>query len=766
MGKRKRKASRKKASRRWGRWGAGILSMAVVMTLVTLALWARCGPGGCPDLHLLDGYTFDGGNVLLDRNGNELSTLHPLERVVVALDSIPTHVVDAFVAAEDHRFRRHRGVDWVRVAGAALSNLHQGRISEGASTITMQLARTVFPDRLPRVDRTLRRKLMEVRVASQIETRFSKDEILELYLNHVYLGGGAYGIQAASRYYFDRPVTQLTVAEAAMLAALAPAPALLDPRRHPDRARQRRDRVLELMERRDMLPNSERAQATGAPLGVTREPPLPAAIHPAPYFVDLVRQEMDSIFGRGGYGSGLKIHTTLDPALQTAAEEELERRLDAVERGVFGSYRGPRFDPSLPGTAAGTDYLQGAVVIMEVGTGDVLALVGGRSFAHSRFNRASAGRRPVGSAFKPFVYAAALRNGFVASQPISDRPFTLVGSGVSDWTPRNYDGTHGDQVGMREALVQSLNVPTARLAMEVGLPEVTAAARSAGVNGTIPETPAASLGTGSLSPMELTLAYSTLAGLGTRPRPRLIQRVEDQEGRVLHEKGIHLTSAMDARIAFLVTDMLRDVVTRGTGRGALASGYPGPAAGKTGTTQEGTDVWFVGYTPDRVATVWIGHDRPRPILPGATGGLLAAPVWGAIMARSGTGGEAWARPPGIVERSIDPATGMIPARGCHRMVSDGLVNELFLAEYHPAEGCPKRDPAADRGVVSRVVSAVRGLFGRGQEPEEETLPEGPERLSAPGGSGGPRADSYLGADRVPLASGPGHVAEGSSDQNR
>jgi 1A family penicillin-binding protein len=768
MGK-KRKSSRRKSAagaavtRRSLRWRRLALSSGATILGVGILFWMRCGVAGCPDPTALESYTVEGASVLLDRHGREFAVLHPLERRVVPLDSIPDHVSGAFVASEDHRFQRHRGVDWFRMAGAALRNATSGRVVEGGSTITMQLARTAFPEQLPRSDRTLRRKLLEMRVAAEIETRFSKDQILELYLNHVYLGGGAYGVHAAARYYFDRPVADLSLADAALLASVAPAPALFDPRRHPDRARARRDQVLDRMVARGLVSDSAAREAREADPAVVPEPPSPATSAPAPYFVDMVRRELDSIFVRGAPGPGLRIQTTLEPSIQQAAEGELTRILDAVEGGRFGTYRGSRFDPASPGGTGGTDYLQGAVVLMDPGTGQVLALVGGRDFAHSRFNRAVTGRRPPGSAFKPFVYAAALQAGVATSQPISGRPFTLVSEGAPDWSPRNHDGEYQDRAGMRQALVRSLNVPTARLALEVGMPQVVAAARSAGIPGGIPATPAASLGTGSVSPLDLTVAFATLAGLGNRPRARFIQRIEDADGNLLHEAGTELTAVMDPRVAYIVNDMLGDALLRGTGTAALSAGFTGRAAGKTGTTQEAADAWFVGYTSRIVGTVWIGHDRPRSILPGATGGLLAAPVWGGIMARLPDGlsaGGGWARPPGIVERTVDPTSGLVPAPGCRTVDRGNLAPELFLEEFVPATGCPEAGDGGSEGVMSRIASVVRGFFRSEVEAVEE--PPEADRLTAPGeGRSGP--GSYLGLDRIPLA---GESVQRSGDASR
>ncbi len=711
------------------------------LTAALSLVWARCGVAGCPDPRYLIAYQSGGAPVLLDRHGGELTSLHPLERQVVSLHSLPEHVSQAFVAVEDRRFYEHDGIDWIRVVGAALHNLQNPEEAQGASTITMQLARSVFPERIPGSERTLRRKLLEARVAQSIERRFSKQIILELYLNHVYFGGGVHGIEAASAYYFERPAGELTLAESALLAALVQAPARYDPRQFPDRALERRELVLLLMEAQGLVREGLVTEARSQPLVVTDEPPVPGPPTPAPYFVDAVRQALEEALGRRADTRGLRVHTTLDPIAQAAAEEEMHSQLGEIEMGRHGTYTGAPFDPSATAGVGGTDYLQGAMVVMESATGEVIAMVGGRDFRHSRFNRATSGRRPVGSAFKPFVYLAALREGFVASQPIADRPFRLTRAGTEPWSPSNYDGRHRGSVTMREALVHSLNVPTARLAMAVGIPAVVRAARDVGIRDSLPETPALALGTASLSPLELASAYATFAGLGRSAGTSLITRVEDARGRTLLKAHPTPVERIDPRLAYIITDMLGEVVDQGTGSAVRRAGFTGPAAGKTGTTQDATDAWFVGYTPNHVGTIWIGHDRPRTIFPGATGGRLAAPIWAAVMAtlEGSEGGERWIRPPGIVERSIDAQTGRVVSTGCNPR-RRGTPAELFLEEFVPSEDCPR-----PQGFFSRLAGAVRGLFRQrsgegepGRSPDSQSL------------DGSEPAEVILGTGLVPL----------------
>lgn len=731
------------ASRAWRRHARWVPVGALAGLFVLGLLWARCGLAGCPSPDELLAFRPGGAPALLDRDGEEIGALHPLERLVVRLDSLPGHVSAAIIAVEDRRFRSHGGVDWIRAVGAGLRNATSRGAVQGASTLTMQLARSVFPDRIPGSERSLRRKLLEARVAMAIERRYSKDEILELYLNHVYFGAGAHGIEAAARLYFGRPAASLDVAEAALVAGVVRAPSRYDPRRDLERATARRNLVLSLMEAQGRLSAGDAETARAAPIEVTPDRPLLEPPTVAPYFVEAVRQLLERELGPELYTPGVRIFTTLDPGAQASAEAALIERLQAVEAGRHGRYDGPGYDPSIVAETSGTPYLQGAVVVMDVVSGDVRALVGGRDFAHSRYNRAVAARRPVGSAFKPFVYAAAIRAGFVISQPIADLPFEITPTGSRAWAPRNHDGLFRGPVDMRTSLVRSLNVPTARLGLAVGIPAVVQSARDAGLEGPIPETPATVLGTGSHSPLEMAVAYASFAGGGARPVPRFVVRVEDANGRVLWEPGTVRRREMDPRIAYLVTDMLRNAVDRGTGTGVRAAGYRGPAAGKTGTTQEAEDAWFVGYTPRTVGAVWIGFDRGRAIFRGATGGALAAPVWGAVFAQiEGEEPADWPRPPGVVERSVDPRTGFVVAEGCGSP-PDGAVRELFLAEAVPVEACPRADDW-----VTRFASALQRLFGRGRSEAREAeggVAAGPPEETAED------ADPFLGMRRVPLA---------------
>ncbi len=705
------------AGRRLPRWSVrAVWWAAAAAWLLAGVSWGTCGLRGCPDPAELVAYQPESAPVLLDRDGRAFARLMPVDHRVVPIDSLPAYVAPAFVAVEDHRFFRHGGVDAVRVLGAALRDVRSGGYEEGASTITMQLARNLFPQRLAARQRTLRRKLFEARVALGIERRFSKREILELYLNHIYFGDGAYGIDAASRDYFDRPASRLTLSQAAVLAGVVRRPGYYDPRERPDAVRRRRDLVLGLMARQGWITAERARSAAQAELAVADAHASSAGPFAA-YYVDEVRGVLERRFGEKLYGTGLRVRTTLDAKAQRAAESELADQLRAVERGRYGRLRAPKYGAAGGLDASGTRYLQGAVVVLQARTGDVLALVGGRDHRQSRFDRAVAGRRQVGSAFKPFVYAAALRAGFAPTQPVMDEPIAVRLSAHRVWRPTNYEGDYEGLVDLRHALVHSRNVPTVRLAQAVGVDPIAQIARDAGVTADIPRQPSMALGTVSLSPLELTAAYTAFANLGERVAPRFVVSVEDSTGEELWRPPIRREEALDPAVAYVLTDILRQVVDRGTGRAVRSAGFWGTAAGKTGTTSDAKDAWFVGYTPDVVAGVWIGFDQPRPILAHASGGVLAAPVWGRLVRRITDAGSAyddWRVPDGVVYRDVDPASGATVEQGCGTEYGDVPLRVPFVRGSVPDAVCPR--PRSAGGWFSRV---FHDIFGRGDDRAEE-----------------------------------------------
>lgn len=671
--------------------------------------WFLCSDETCPSIEQFAEYKPTQPARLYAVDGRFIGEVGLERRSVVTLDQMPRHVIDAFVITEDKRFYRHRGIDYVRVFGAVVANLKAGGFSEGFSTITMQLARNIFPAQLPSRSRAksavdnLIRKFREAKVARRLEKRFSKEQILELYLNQIALGSGAYGVEAASQRYFGRSVGEITVSEAAMLAALPKAPSRYNPRRFPDRAIQRRNTILELMRRNGALSDADASVAKAYPLRLFRAQ-RGGTGETAPYFVEWVRAELERRFGRQVYENGLRVLTTLDLDMQDAAERSVERQLRAIEAGTFGAFKHITYEEYLARAASGTldgsgtnsPYLQASFVAIDPRTGAVRALVGGRDFEDSKFDRAVRALRQPGSTFKPLVYAAAIRSGRPTTYFLDDEPIEVPQLDGSLWTPQNYDLTFEGRTPLRRALIRSRNLPAIRLAMEIGEGSISELAREFGISTRVPPYPSIALGSADVYPLEMVASYSVFANLGWRTQPNPILRVETLDGRKLYEAAPERVQVLSREEAWLMTDMLKDVVRAGTGASVWSSGFRIPSGGKTGTTNDYTDVWYVGFTADLVAGVWIGFDAPKQIMGNAQGGRLAAPAWTSFMKEvyeRKPSPPDWPRPPGILAIPVDPATGLRAGPGC---VSDAVRTEFFLPGTEPTQECARQG-----GIFSR-----------------------------------------------------------------
>jgi penicillin-binding protein 1A len=676
---------------------AALLVCAVVAVSYALLLgaWFRaCADDACPTTENLGELPSRQTSTIMAADGSVLADVGAERRTFIPLKDISPVVVQAFLAVEDRRFFRHHGVDFLRVIGASGRNLARGRISQGGSTITMQLARNLWPESIDGRSRTLTRKLREIQVAMRIEQRYSKERILELYLNQIPLGGLVYGVEPAARTFFGKSASQLNVAEAALLAALPKGPTSYNPRRFPQRALARRNLVIDILESEGNLTAEEAAGWKQQPLKLL--PPRTDA-SPAPYFVEYVRQVVDRRFGDQLRFGGLKVYTTLDRSIQAAAESALVAQLDAIERGRYGRYPRASYRTWLRNRSAGANpgaapYLQGMILVQEAATGRILAMVGGRDFESSKFNRATQSRRQAGSAFKPFVYSAAVRMGDPLSRMIDDEPVTVPATivGEPDWSPNNSDYAYQGAITMREALYRSRNAATVRLGMDIGLSSVIHEAKRFGITTPLPQYPSIILGTAEVMPMELVSAYTAFPNGGQRSTPTVILRVEDAEGNILWEPTVQRTWVMDQAQAWLMTNALRDVVRRGTAFGAVTgAGFPYPSAGKTGTSDDYADNWYIGFTSDIVTGVWIGMDRRQPIMPGAQGGKLAAPIWTAVMRQVYAHRKApddWRLPPpGVSSLEIDRTTGFLFTPQCP---PETRATEYYLFGTEPREFCP------------------------------------------------------------------------------
>ena len=651
--------------------------MFLLVVLAAGGWTATCGFAGCPSTADILAFRPSEGGRVLDRAGAPIGRLTYVRRVNVPLSRVPRHVRAAFIAVEDRRFYYHHGVDWRGAARALVRNVSRGDVSEGFSTITMQVVRNAFVPRLAQ-ERTLRRKLIEIRLAYRLERALTKQQILALYLNVIYLGNGAYGVEAASRDLFGKSVDRLTVAEGATLAALARGPSLYAPRRHPDRAVTRRNLVLTVMAREHYLSDTLAARAQAEPLRLS-----PAEWKPREdrsFAVDPVRAAVDSLLGDDEQVGDLIVYTTLDGRAQRAAEAAVRRQADAIERSA--------------GTA-GRDTLQGAFIALDPRNGELRAIVGGRRYVPGGFNRALTARRQPGSAFKPFVYATALARGLTPAAVLEDTPVAITAEHGVIWRPVNYDGQYAGRLTLRRALMRSANAATVRLGQAVGERRVASFAHRAGIRSPLATVPALALGAAEVTPLELVTAYAPFANGGLAVAPSLIRRIEAGDGTVLWRAPARKRErVLDPAAAFQLTSMLRSVVDGGTGRSLRDRGVRGPVAGKTGTTNDGADVWFVGYTPTLVAAVWFGYDAPRPIGPSASGGRLAAPAWATFYLDGWREREPadWTPPAGLVSRTIDAFNGDLANEWC-----PVTQREWFRAGTEPTRICREHEaPLVER----------------------------------------------------------------------
>jgi penicillin-binding protein 1A len=657
----------------------------------------------CPTVEELRAYRPPEASRIFAADGSVVADLSPQRRVVIPLSEMPALLRDGVVAVEDRRFWRHRGVDVRGLGRAAWRNVRTLSLREGFSTITMQIPRNVFPEELHRAEK-LKRKACEVRLAARIERAFGKREILALYLNTINLANGFYGVEAASRGYFGKPASALDPAEAALLIAVLNSPTRFNPRSQPEQALRRRNTVLAVMAREGVIPPAEAEHARAQPLRLV----APAEVAgPAPYYVAAVRRELRARFGDDADVLGLRVHTGLVPALQQASATALRRQIERIESGAWGVYRHPT-PAGADGSAA--DVLQGMVIVLDARDGSVQALVGGRDFGISQFDRAFQARRQPGSAFKPLVYATALQRGLTLSTPVETTPLEVRTVGSPGWRPDDMVHDSVRVLPARTALALSSNHAAVRVGQWAGVDEVIHTARRLGLRTPIPPYPSIFLGAAEVVPAELVAAYAAFANGGFRVEPRLISRVEDPRGRVLWQAPAGRERALDEGVAFLTLSMLEEAVDGGTGAAVRREGFWLPAAGKTGTTNDAKDAWFIGMTPELVAGVWLGFDRPRRIQAGASGGRFAAPVWARIMtaayeARPAPG--AFVAPPGVRAIAVDAVSGHVATSSCP---AENIRVEYFLPGTEPAALCPLHPDAVHDRLLERLRRRFRQVF--------------------------------------------------------
>ena len=678
----------------------GLMFLMATGLGVAWATWDRiCLDDRCPSIAQITVWEPEESSKVYAADGSLVREFFEERRTVIPLVDLPPYVAHAFVAIEDKRFFRHNGLDYLRLARATAEYTVYGAGRPGGSTISQQLARNQFPERVG-FEVTPVRKLREAKVAREIERIYAKWEILEAYLSQINFGHGWYGIETASQNYFGKSASELNLPEAALLAALPKAPSRYSPFLHPEAAMRRRNLVLDLMSRQAYITPSEAEAAKAYPLPHSRARGQENLV--APYFVEWVRRMMDGRFGQDLYRSGFKIYTTLDLEMQAIADSALKAQLALLE--TVEGYEHMTYEEALklPPDSINWDqtpYLQGAFVALDPHSGYVRALVGGRDWNHSQFNRATQALRQTGSVFKPFVYTAAVSSGYPISYVIYDAPLELdqydpEGDSTWIWSPKNYNNRFNGPMTLRDALRRSVNVVTVKLAQQVGMETVAQNARRMGISTSIPRVAAAAIGAASVIPLDVVEAFTTYANLGTRVAPQPILRIEDKDGRTIWESEPERQEVLDPQTAWVMLTVLRDVVNSGTAA-RIRREYLSleiPAAGKTGTTNDETDIWFLGFTPDLLAGVWIGLDERQKIFDRAVGGGHAAPVWGAFMQRvyeNRAVPEPWEPPGGLVYRTVDKVTGQLATEFCPL---DGVYEEVYLPGTEPEEDCTLHQP--------------------------------------------------------------------------
>ena len=643
----------------------------------------------------------ESASVILDRSGKQMGKIFIQNRLPIPYDQIPREMVNAIVAEEDNRFFEHHGVDYFGVLRAAISNYRQGRVKQGASTVTQQLARNSFDLK----ERTIQRKILEMFVARRIEEHLTKEKIMELYLNRVYFGSGLYGVEAAARGYFGKPAKEMSIGECAMLAGLLKSPNSLSPWNNPEAAKRVRDFVLTRMRELHLITREEYQNAEEMNL-VVRKRTNPNRVS---YAIDLVRQQAIAALGYDrAMNEGVLIQTTFDETMQQTAERALRSHLETIEHRPSYSHmtyeRYRQINQNLedaaqrgePVTMPPPGYLQGAVLAVDNTSGGILAVVGGRNFLHSEYNRALQGRRPPGTLFTPMVAAAAYEKGIFPGDPVDDacidNHYVMIGGDngiLGEWGVERPDNEYEGPMPSHEAVSRGKNAAVVRLGFRTGIEDLGKLCKNAGIRSPLRDVANAYLGTSEMALDELTLAYTSFPGGGTRPSKLFtITRITDPEGNLLYENPVQRVPVLSANAAYQVHAVLQDALFKTCALEAAASGLKPetPLAGKAGTAYDFTDTWFVGYSSAVTCGVWVGLDKPAKIFRGAFGKDLALPIWAQVM--NSSLGVFPARPivipPDLKPVEICRSSGLLPSEGCRKF--PGMIATEYATDAEMPSG--------------------------------------------------------------------------------
>src|SRR3984893_5037328 len=646
-------------------------------------------------------------NTVFDVDGKIYSRLAGANRLKVSLSEVSPFFIDALLAREDTRFYQHKGIDWHGIMRALVRDLLSGSAKEGASSITQQLAR----NSLPVGGRTINRKILEAMVALRVEQKFTKQQILELYINRIYFGSGCYGVETASQAYFGKSASKLNLSEAALLAGLIRSPNRFSPLKNPEGAALQRNAVLDRMAE---LKKISARQAEEAKLARVNTHPKRLLQVQENYAMDAVQRDLNLLLTQDQIDNGgLSIYTTLDPTVQNAAQDSLEKQLTKIEHQsnfhhpVKANYKPPENgegDSAMP-------YLEGAVVVVDNASGGIRGLVGGRDYAQSKFNRALApANRQVGSAFKPFVYTIAFTHGLLPGAAISDgpiRPGEIDGAG--NWSPGNSDGTYGGILPCSYGLIHSRNTMSVRVGQFAGLDTVQKVANTLGISQNIPHGPAIYIGSFETDLKDLTAAYSVFPNAGVRKQAYIIERIDDSNHKPIYLAAHISTPALDPGAAWMTSQLMEEVLTSGTAASARSLGFKLPAAGKTGTTNDYKDAWFAGYTSTLTCGVWVGFDQPTTIIPHGYGAALALPVWTQVMNKAA---------------QHYPAVPLEPTMPLQHATVCSISNQLATT------GCTAAGSAYDIDLLAdKVPTAACQVHGGSQWPFAQQAPGLPQKAA-------------------------------------
>jgi penicillin-binding protein 1A len=712
------RASTKKGRRKFRLgWKLALLALplaAVFAVLTFYAVWAQTFDmkkvGDMPER-----------NTVFDVDGKIYSRLAGANRLKVALNEVSPFFVDAVIAREDTRFFEHGGIDWRGIARALVKDILSASAKEGASSLTQQLAR----NSLPLGGRTLSRKILEAMVALRIERDFTKQQIIELYINRIYFGSGCYGVQTASMAYFGKDAAKLNLSESATLAGLIRSPNRFSPLKNPEGAALQRNTVLDRMLE---LKKITAAQAEQAKLTKVTSNPKRLPQVQENYAMDAVQRDLNLLLTPDQIDNGgLYIYTTLDPAVQATATQALETQLSKIEhQSNFHHPTKASYRPPDEGEDSSMPYLQGALVAIDNTSGGIRALVGGRDYAQSKFNRALApANRQVGSSFKPFVYALAFTHGLLPGASISDGPIEPGEiEGAGNWAPGNSDGTYGGIQPVSYGLIHSRNTMSVRVGQFAGLDDVQKIATTVGLGENIPRGPAIFIGSFETNLKDLTSAYSIFPNAGTRKQAYIIERIDDEDHHPIYRAAHVAIPALDPGAAWMTSQLMEEVLISGTAASAKSLGFKLPAAGKTGTTNDYKDAWFVGYTTALTCGVWVGFDQPKTIIPRGYGAALALPVWTQVMTKAAQRYPAQALEPTMPQARVVVCSisNHLATTGCN---SAGTSYEIVLpddkvpqvvCEIHGGTQTQFAQKLQDLGqkagtLPSRIIQSFRKFFG-------------------------------------------------------